>query len=180
MSLTPARLPQTPSEFEPECIAKIYLLSEYLDHSVKVNLKTKQLSSKISCLKLPIDQQNHGNVWEILVTLHEPLYQCEYRYYQCHLLRKELPKELFFFKSLILLSKLLPGRCYCCRSKDLESVCDAAVLQGVGLQAVVTEYLITYADLIFNDKMPSFNGASLQGNGPLCLAGALIQGRRIS
>ena len=51
---------------------------------------------------------------------------------------------------------------YCCRSKDLESSCDAAALQGVGLQAVVTEYLITYADLIFSDKLPSFSGDSLQ------------------
>ena len=49
-----------------------------------------------------------------------------------------------------------------CRSKDLESSCDAAALQGVGLQAVVTEYLITYADLIFSDKMPSFSGDSQQ------------------
>ena len=51
---------------------------------------------------------------------------------------------------------------HCCRSKDLESSCDAAALQGVGLQAVVTEYLITYADLIFSDKLPSFSGDSLQ------------------
>ena len=51
---------------------------------------------------------------------------------------------------------------HCFRSKDLESSCDAAALQGVGLQAVVTEYLITYADLIFSDKLPSFSGDSLQ------------------
>ncbi len=47
------------------------------------------------------------------------------------------------------------------RSKDLESSCDAAALQGVGLQAVVTEYLITYAELIFSDKLPHYNGENL-------------------
>ena len=31
-----------------------------------------------------------------------------------------------------------------------------AALQVVGVQAVVTEFLIHYSDLIFNDKMPVF------------------------
>lgn len=43
------------------------------------------------------------------------------------------------------------------RSKELESGGGAAALQGVGIQAVVTECLIVYADLIFSDKMPSYN-----------------------
>ncbi|XP_064651535.1 uncharacterized protein LOC135502535 isoform X4 [Lineus longissimus] len=43
------------------------------------------------------------------------------------------------------------------RSKELESGGGAAALQGVGLQAVVTEFLIRYADLIFSDKMPAFS-----------------------
>ncbi|XP_074652867.1 uncharacterized protein LOC141907189 [Tubulanus polymorphus] len=41
------------------------------------------------------------------------------------------------------------------RSKELESGCGAAALQGVGLQAVVTEFLILYADIIFSDKTPA-------------------------
>ena len=39
----------------------------------------------------------------------------------------------------------------------MESGGGAAALQGVGIQAVVTECLIVYADLIFSDKMPSYN-----------------------
>ena len=35
-----------------------------------------------------------------------------------------------------------------CRSKELESGGGAAALQGVGIQAVVTEFLILYADLV--------------------------------
>ena len=35
-----------------------------------------------------------------------------------------------------------------CRSKKLESGGGAAALQGVGIQAVVTEFLILYADLV--------------------------------
>ena len=35
-----------------------------------------------------------------------------------------------------------------------------AALQGVGVQAVVTEYLIRYCELIFSDKMPSYNSSS--------------------
>ena len=42
------------------------------------------------------------------------------------------------------------------RSKELETACSAAALQGVGIQAVVTEFLIKYADLIFSDKLPTF------------------------
>lgn len=44
---------------------------------------------------------------------------------------------------------------FCGRSKDLE-VGGVAALQVVGVQAVVTEFLIRYSDLIFNDKMPVF------------------------
>ncbi len=79
----------------------------------------------------------------------------------------ECPSPMQLFSNSINASVSTKVCLICCRSKDLESVCDAAVLQGVGLQAVVTEYLITYADLIFNDKMPSFNGASLQGKGTI-------------
>ncbi|XP_052061415.1 uncharacterized protein LOC127701544 isoform X2 [Mytilus californianus] len=43
------------------------------------------------------------------------------------------------------------------RSKELESGGGAAALQGVGIQAVVTECLIVYADLIFSDKLPSYS-----------------------
>ncbi|KAL3884653.1 hypothetical protein ACJMK2_024775 [Sinanodonta woodiana] len=48
------------------------------------------------------------------------------------------------------------------RSKELESGGGAAALQGVGIQAVVTECLIVYADLIFSDKMPSYSSPDLQ------------------
>ncbi|KAG1706177.1 Rho GTPase-activating protein 32 [Nymphon striatum] len=43
------------------------------------------------------------------------------------------------------------------RSKELEGG-SVAALHVVGVQAVLTEYLIRYADLIFNDKMPTFPG----------------------
>ncbi|XP_059176318.1 uncharacterized protein LOC131956003 isoform X2 [Physella acuta] len=43
------------------------------------------------------------------------------------------------------------------RSKELEAGGGAAALQGVGIQAVVTECLICYCDIIFTDKLPSFN-----------------------
>ena len=49
-----------------------------------------------------------------------------------------------------------------CRSKELESGGGAAALQGVGIQAVVTEFLILYADLIFSDKMPSYSSPELK------------------
>ena len=42
------------------------------------------------------------------------------------------------------------------RAKSLETG-GVAALQGVGVQAVVTEYLIRYCELIFSDKMPSYN-----------------------
>lgn len=41
------------------------------------------------------------------------------------------------------------------RSKDLEGG-SVAALHVIGVQAVLTEYLIRYADLIFNDKMQTF------------------------
>merc|ERR1712223_395760 len=41
------------------------------------------------------------------------------------------------------------------RAKILETG-GVAALQGVGVQAVVTEYLIRYCELIFSDKMPSY------------------------
>ncbi|KAK7063019.1 Rho GTPase-activating protein 32 [Halocaridina rubra] len=41
------------------------------------------------------------------------------------------------------------------RSKDLDNG-GVAALQDVGTQAVVTEYLVRYVDLIFNDKIPTF------------------------
>ncbi|KAK4307040.1 hypothetical protein Pmani_021170 [Petrolisthes manimaculis] len=41
------------------------------------------------------------------------------------------------------------------RSKDLD-MGGVAALQDVGTQAVVTEYLVRYVDLIFNDKIPTF------------------------
>ena len=45
------------------------------------------------------------------------------------------------------------------RAKSLESG-GVEALQGVGVQAVVTEYLIRYCELIFSDKMPSYNSSS--------------------
>ncbi|XP_033759219.1 uncharacterized protein LOC117341471 isoform X2 [Pecten maximus] len=48
------------------------------------------------------------------------------------------------------------------RSKELETGGGAAALQGVGIQAVVTECLILYADLIFSDKMPSYSSPELK------------------
>ena len=48
------------------------------------------------------------------------------------------------------------------RSKELESGGGAAALQGVGIQAVVTEFLIVYADLIFSDKMPNYHSPELK------------------
>ncbi|XP_037516464.1 uncharacterized protein LOC119393491 isoform X1 [Rhipicephalus sanguineus] len=41
------------------------------------------------------------------------------------------------------------------RSKDLE-VASVGALHVIGVQAVLTEYLICYVDLIFNDKMPTY------------------------
>ena len=49
------------------------------------------------------------------------------------------------------------------RSKELESGGGAAALQGVGVQAIVTEFLIRYGDIIFSDKMPSFATTSHNG-----------------
>ncbi|XP_067676921.1 uncharacterized protein [Haliotis asinina] len=48
------------------------------------------------------------------------------------------------------------------RSKELEMGGGAAALQGVGIQAVVTECLICYCDIIFSDKMPSYSSPELQ------------------
>ncbi|KAK7499835.1 hypothetical protein BaRGS_00008926, partial [Batillaria attramentaria] len=48
------------------------------------------------------------------------------------------------------------------RSKELELGGGAAALQGVGIQAVVTECLICYCDIIFSDKMPSYGSPHLQ------------------
>ena len=45
------------------------------------------------------------------------------------------------------------------RAKNLETG-GVAALQGVGVQAVVTEYLIRYCELIFSDKLPSYNTSS--------------------
>ncbi|KAK6645408.1 hypothetical protein RUM43_001685 [Polyplax serrata] len=42
------------------------------------------------------------------------------------------------------------------RCKELE-VGGVAALQGVGVQAVVTEFLVCYADLIFCDRLPNFS-----------------------
>ena len=39
------------------------------------------------------------------------------------------------------------------RSKELEQACSTAMLQGVGVQAIVTEYLISHADLVFSDQL---------------------------
>ena len=49
------------------------------------------------------------------------------------------------------------------RSKSLE-MGGVAALQGVGVQAVVTEYLIRYCELIFSDKMPNYNNKDNQHN----------------
>ena len=49
------------------------------------------------------------------------------------------------------------------RAKNLETG-GVAALQGVGVQAVVTEYLIRYCELIFSDKMPSYNTSSNPGS----------------
>ena len=42
------------------------------------------------------------------------------------------------------------------RCKSLETG-GVAALQGVGVQGVVTEYLIKYCELIFSDKLPSYS-----------------------
>ena len=76
-------------------------------------------------------------------------------------------------KQKIRSSLILHFFCYCCslifikllkislsrdvRSKELEAGGGAAALQGVGIQAVVTECLICYCDIIFSDKMPSYS-----------------------
>ena len=41
-----------------------------------------------------------------------------------------------------------------CKSLELGGV---AALQGVGVQAVVTEYLIKYCELLFSDKFPMYS-----------------------
>lgn len=48
------------------------------------------------------------------------------------------------------------------RCKSLE-VGGVAALQGVGVQAVVTEYLIKYCELIFSDKLPTYSGLMATG-----------------
>ena len=48
------------------------------------------------------------------------------------------------------------------RCKSLE-VGGVAALQGVGVQAVVTEYLIKYCELIFNDKLPAYTAPQVLG-----------------
>ena len=60
----------------------------------------------------------------------------------------------------------------CYRSKELESMCNTAMLQGVGVQAIVTEFLIQYADLIFSDKLqsvPNDTGRSFKRQLPISL-----------
>lgn len=47
-----------------------------------------------------------------------------------------------------------------CKSLELGGV---AALQGVGVQAVVTEYLIKYCELIFSDKLPAYSTLSAPG-----------------
>ncbi len=49
------------------------------------------------------------------------------------------------------------------RSKSLE-MGGVAALQGVGVQAVVTEYLIRYCELIFSQKMPVYQSVADKGN----------------
>lgn len=51
------------------------------------------------------------------------------------------------------------------RSKSLEGG-GVAALQGVGVQAVVTECLIRYCELIFNDKMPNYNNGRASTSPP--------------
>ncbi|XP_013781686.2 uncharacterized protein LOC106465982 isoform X3 [Limulus polyphemus] len=46
------------------------------------------------------------------------------------------------------------------RSKDVESGGGVGALHVVGVQAVLTEYLIRYVDLIFNDKLPILQSPS--------------------
>ncbi|XP_076366943.1 LOW QUALITY PROTEIN: uncharacterized protein LOC143255339 [Tachypleus tridentatus] len=46
------------------------------------------------------------------------------------------------------------------RSKDVESGGGVGALHIVGVQAVLTEYLIRYVDLIFNDKLPILQSPS--------------------
>ena len=48
------------------------------------------------------------------------------------------------------------------RCKSLE-VGGVAALQGVGVQAVVTEYLIKYCELIFSDKLPTYSALMVTG-----------------
>lgn len=48
------------------------------------------------------------------------------------------------------------------RCKTLEGG-GVAALQGVGVQAVVTEFLICYADLIFCDRLPTLSIPAQQG-----------------
>ena len=51
------------------------------------------------------------------------------------------------------------------RCKELE-VGGVAALQGVGVQAVVTEFLVCYADLIFCDRLPNISLPPIQGTYP--------------
>ena len=37
----------------------------------------------------------------------------------------------------------------------MEAMCSTAMLQGVGVQAIVTEFLIQYTDVIFDDRLQS-------------------------
>jgi len=55
------------------------------------------------------------------------------------------------------------------RCKSLE-VGGVAALQGVGVQAVVTEYLIKYCELIFSDKLPQYSMLNTDQNTPRTIA----------
>ena len=56
--------------------------------------------------------------------------------------------------------------CVCVRSKELEQQCTStAALQEVCVQAVVTEFLISYVELLFSDKLHSLNTGATGGKG---------------
>ncbi|XP_076325636.1 uncharacterized protein LOC143233352 isoform X2 [Tachypleus tridentatus] len=52
------------------------------------------------------------------------------------------------------------------RSKDVEGGGGVGALHVVGVQAVLTEYLIRYVDLIFNNRLPVFHSPTFEQDSP--------------
>ncbi|CAH1796836.1 unnamed protein product [Owenia fusiformis] len=103
-----------------------------------------------------------------LMKVHDVIHQLPPPHYRtCAFLMKHLSKMASFSSKTAMHSKniAIVWAPNLMRSKELETRGNAAALQGVGVQAVVTEYLVRYADLLFNDKeLPNFTGEKTRGD----------------